>query len=374
MKDIAKRADVSVVTVSRALKNHPGLPKKTCQRIQKIATKMGYRPNPMLSVLMASLRRSRMGKGKRAGRRDNPGVDRNGPVIAFLFSNPNPEQFDDPGMPLGAMFAGARARGAELGYKVERFRLDEPGMSETRMRQLLRARSIPGIIMAPLVDPIPEVDFDWSGFACSTIGYSYTASVLHRVANDQFLTMQLAVEKLVARGYRRIGLVMHRLSDERTNHRWSGGFLSLPLLRGKEAARRVPVFYWEGETPAEGPAGLGDWMKRHEPDAVITVHPYVPEWIEQRGWRVPEDVGLVDLDLQGRGRTQRAQTGREVSGVNRRHDLLGAMALDLVAEQLHLNEQGVPNRPKTVMLGGDWEEGATLRALWKAGSGVEGSG
>ena len=45
IKDIAKIAEVSHSTVSRALSGHPGIPAKTTNRIKKIASDLGYVPS-----------------------------------------------------------------------------------------------------------------------------------------------------------------------------------------------------------------------------------------------------------------------------------------------------------------------------------------
>ena len=45
IKDIAKRANVSHATVSRALRGHSSIPESTSLRIQKIADDMAYVPN-----------------------------------------------------------------------------------------------------------------------------------------------------------------------------------------------------------------------------------------------------------------------------------------------------------------------------------------
>ncbi len=58
MRDIAGKAGVSVMTVSRALNNHPGLAPLTRERILQLAGELGYRPNPMVSALMRSRRQS----------------------------------------------------------------------------------------------------------------------------------------------------------------------------------------------------------------------------------------------------------------------------------------------------------------------------
>jgi len=45
LKDVARRAGVSVATVSRALHDHPRISRETKQRVQQLAAEMGYVPN-----------------------------------------------------------------------------------------------------------------------------------------------------------------------------------------------------------------------------------------------------------------------------------------------------------------------------------------
>jgi LacI family transcriptional regulator len=52
-QDIATIACVSQVTVSLALRSHPRIPESTRKRIEAIARQIGYRPDPMLSSLVA---------------------------------------------------------------------------------------------------------------------------------------------------------------------------------------------------------------------------------------------------------------------------------------------------------------------------------
>ena len=52
--DIAKEANVSASTVSRALRDHPGIGEKTKERIQKLAKKMGYIPSAVAKSLVTN--------------------------------------------------------------------------------------------------------------------------------------------------------------------------------------------------------------------------------------------------------------------------------------------------------------------------------
>lgn len=58
IKDVAKRADVGIVTVSRALNGQEGVSAATRQKIQNIADTMGYRPNRHARFLKLSFNRS----------------------------------------------------------------------------------------------------------------------------------------------------------------------------------------------------------------------------------------------------------------------------------------------------------------------------
>ncbi|AHF91213.1 LacI family transcriptional regulator [Opitutaceae bacterium TAV5] len=358
MQMIADQAGVSLMTVSRALKNNPRLSLATRERIRKIATGLGYRPNPLVSALMAQIRHARAPKVW--------------PTIAFLTAHPD-EVYTRAHTYNARIHAGAAERAVMLGYRLERFSLAEPGMTGARMRGMLLARGIPGVILPPLPDPIPDIGFDWSPFACATVGYSYTTPALHRAANDQFNTIRTAVHRLTGLGYERIGLAIRHEDDHRVENKWGGGFLSFhPYL---PARRRLPVFLWhyarnqpracahtrageEGwedwEGSGEMPSGFSAWFHRHKPDAIISLQPLmVRTWLKSLGARVPEDVSLVSLNLQHN------QSG--FSGVDQNNALLGAAAVELVVEQIHHNEHGVPARAKTVMIMGDWVEGATTR-------------
>jgi transcriptional regulator with XRE-family HTH domain len=59
MQEVADRAQVSRMTVSRALRNDPKISLATRERVQQIARDMGYRTNALVSALMSNLRQTR---------------------------------------------------------------------------------------------------------------------------------------------------------------------------------------------------------------------------------------------------------------------------------------------------------------------------
>ena len=59
MSQLARVAGVHQSTVSRALRRDRSIPAATRQRIQALADKLGYRPHPLVSALVA-LRRRRL--------------------------------------------------------------------------------------------------------------------------------------------------------------------------------------------------------------------------------------------------------------------------------------------------------------------------
>src|SRR5690606_10532562 len=58
---IADAVGVHLSTVSLALRNDPRLPEETRARIRAVAQKLGYAPNPLVSLLMSRVRRRNAG-------------------------------------------------------------------------------------------------------------------------------------------------------------------------------------------------------------------------------------------------------------------------------------------------------------------------
>jgi DNA-binding LacI/PurR family transcriptional regulator len=332
---IASLAKVSQSTVSRALRNHPGLPRETCLRIQALAQRLGYSANPLLSSIFANLRR----------RRVRPELG----TLAFLTAHSRQDEWRNHPGSYRDFFVGARDRAAQQGFAVEAHWAAESRMPSHRLNSILHARGISGVILSTRDAQQHFTALQWDQFALVRIGLSQHAFPVHCAVNDQYRTFRLVAGQLASRRYARIGLALSRWQDEVTDHSWLAGY---SVWQQTQPARaRVPV-YLDADF-SEKP--FLAWFRRHKPDAVISVNPDVVHWLRSAGVSMPEKVGAAVLDWnEGCG---------DIAGANQNSCDVGAAAVDILLGQLRRNERGVPARRRTVMIESSWRDGVTVRPI-----------
>lgn len=335
LKEIASEAGVSLMTVSRALRGEPRVSRDTGARIRRIAERLRYRPNPLVSALMRSRR------ARQAEPRDLK--------LAFVTAFPTRDGWQAVRL-YREFFAGAKLEAERSGYGLEEFWVTAPGMTPRRLSQVLQTRNIRGVLLAPLPASQGRLDLDWQHFCGVAFGYSIAAPALHRVSNHQFRSMRLLLAHLSELGYRRPGLALARSLDERVLHQWLGGFL---VEQKSRCERHIPLCLipdekWNRERFAH-------WLQRHRPDVVIGHQEELLEWLHHASHRVPEDIGFVHLDCP--------TADGSLSGLYQNGPEIGAAAADMLVDMLHRNETGLPTVPRTVVMDGSWCAGATTRRL-----------
>jgi LacI family transcriptional regulator len=347
MADVAGKAGVHVTTVSLALRNHRRLPEATRQRIQALAARLGYRPDPVLRALVAY--RSR-GMGRRSE-----------PTLAYV-TNWNTRLGWKHVTAHPDFFSGAERMAGQLGYRLEHFWMREPGLSNGRLGRVLFARGIVGLIIASHGREMgDELQFDWPNFSAVKIDYFPHEPLLHNVTNNQCDIVRLAMQKLVAAGYRRIGFVMHRGWDHAVDHLWTAGYLCEQQHLPEE--ERLPAHIFPGMEPIErwlnesnepveaDLAPFREWMQAHRPEVIISKGSFVLPLLRRMGLRVPRDVAFVDVFLEKQDGT--------TAGVRQNHETVGAVALEILAGQIQHNKFGVPDIPTTTFVEGTWFDGGT---------------
>src|SRR5260221_9176266 len=141
MAEIAQELGVASSTVSRALRGDPRISVQMRQRVETLAKNTGYRPNPLVSALMAS-RRRRGGGGE---------VD----VIALVTNYGGRERWRAEDV-CRWEYEGIVALATALGFRVEIFPFAEYGGNANPMIPRLRARGIPGVSLRFLPDEDPQ--------------------------------------------------------------------------------------------------------------------------------------------------------------------------------------------------------------------------
>lgn len=333
IRELAAGLGVSHTTVSLALRDASRIPIATRRRIQAYAAKHNYRTDAFISTLMARLRTLRK-KPVRAAL---------GLVSAWSTRNgwralPNLVRFHQ----------GAQRRARELGYALDELWLNEPGMTGKRMTRILRARGIRGVLLLALPSVGGEVQLEWRHFAYVAKGLTLTHPPAHRVVSSHYEDMQLVLDELARRGYRRIGLAMSHGLSVRVGRAWLAAFLL--HQNGVPAQRRVPALITE---TADEEKHFRKWFSGHRPEVILFSELPITRWVEKMRLRVPADVGLVHLDW--------SPGEAPLAGLDANAELLGEAATDLLVGQLQANEFGIPKHEKIVSVRGHWVPGNSVR-------------
>lgn len=337
MAQLAAKAGVCKATVSLALRHDPRISAGTIRRVQELAKRLGYTRNPVLDELMSELRRSRGAAYKR--------------TIALLNAHPQRRALlDHPTVPVWV--EGCRRRAAYLGYTTDEFWLHDPELDAPRLGRILHARGIRGAIVLGAFVPEslperfaalwPEVTTVLTGIRSRRPALPFTCVDHHNLVRD-------AVARLSDLGYTRPGLVVYRHVDIVTDSRFSCAMWLAQQARPE--ADRVPTLVPEDQASAE--ASFRTWFAAHRPDAVLTVHTQVREWLAAMKVAVPRDVGLVHLE--------RNRFTADWAGMDQHNDVAGEAAVEMLVGLLQNKELGIPAFPRATLIGATWADGATVR-------------
>jgi LacI family transcriptional regulator len=338
MAQIAAELGVSKNTVSLAIRHDPQIPPYTRQRVIAAARRMGYTSNPVISHLMAELRKSKTGPSRH--------------TLALLNAHSTRDAFRrHPTIP--AYVEGCRRRAAAQGYGVDIFWLQDPELDGKRLNRILRARGIRGLIVVGTMDDnhLPDrFAQTWDRHACVVTGVRTHSPTLSFCCVDHHALVIEAVEQALRLGYRRPGLAIPRDIDQLVEGRFSSG-----MWIGQQELppeQRLSPFYDVDRARTE-PECFYAWLDREKPDVVFTLYNVIRRLVEGRGLRVPEDIGLIQLE--------RRADEPDWAGMDQHNDLTGEAAVDMVISLLHNNEMGIPAFPRATLIEASWVPGRTVR-------------
>jgi LacI family transcriptional regulator len=275
IKDVAQAAGVSTQTVSRVLNKRPDVSEDTRVRIEAVISEMGYSPNVLARSLIQ-------------GRSNTLGV------VGYGLGYYGPSR----------VLTGVQRRANELGFSLLLSLLRDPesNTGEEIFHNLLD-HQVDGIIWA-----VPEIggNRDWIAkklprFSSPVVFINMEpAPGLHVAAMDNRAGGRLAVEHLLAQGYRNIGIITGPESWWESQQRelgWrdamrSTGALPCPL----DQLRECGDWY-----PSSGEEALAVLLKRcPDLEAVFACNDPMAAGAlraaRRLGRRVPDDLAIVGYD------------------------------------------------------------------------------
>jgi LacI family transcriptional regulator len=337
MTDVARLAGVSKNTVSLALRNDPQIPESTRQRVRKAVSELGYTANPVVSELMAELRRGSQAAYKHNFALINANQDRS----AFLKHPTIPDYV-----------AGCRRRAAQLGYGLDEFWLHDPELGAGRLESILRARGIRGALVIGMMKENrlpPGFESLWKGFAAVVTGVRTHDPTLSFACVDHHALVIEAMERIRERGIRRPALVIEGVIDRLVGGRFTAAFEH--AVKNLPSADRLAPFL-KVDASRESPEVFRDWLLKRRPDAILTLHTVVEEWVNKAGMEIPRDIGLVQLECR-RGCDDWA-------GMEQHNDLTGEAAVDLLVSLTTAGKEPLSLSPRGILITPTWKDGRTL--------------
>jgi DNA-binding LacI/PurR family transcriptional regulator len=329
---VAKHAGVHSTTVSRAMRNDPQIPISTRQRIKKIAQRLNYSVDPLVSSLAKRQRKSKVFRG----------------ILAWIDNFPTPNGSQKISA-FKEYFEGAQGRAAELGFQLENVWIGGKRESAYRTSSVLRTRNIQGLLLAPQPHNYQPPNLQWEWFSVLTLGYSLRSPEFHVVTNHQYHTIIKVFRRLLALGYRRIGLVLSLEDHVRTKYNYLAGFLV-------EENHVLP----KDQVPPYMPSAytfefFSKWYKKYKPEAIITQNVDTYQWLQALRIKVPQDVGLVGASLR--------EQEKFASGVSQQNEKVGRAAADFLVSLIERNERGIPQHPLNLLCEGKWLLGQCVRRV-----------
>ncbi|HSI84230.1 MAG: LacI family DNA-binding transcriptional regulator [Candidatus Methylacidiphilales bacterium] len=333
LREIAEAAGVHYSTISLALRDHPNVSVPVREKIKKLASDMGYTPDPALSALNA-YRKTKLTVHYQS-------------TLAWI-DNWEPTKLRAAST-FNEYYTGAATRARQLGYELEEFCLEKEGISPERASRILHSRGIKGLLLAPQPESGMRLPFDYERFSSVTFGYSLQPRVFHLVTNHQFHSLTLALDKLTELNYKRIGMFIPQDIDEKVDNMYLSAHWNF-YRKHKKARRIEPCLYKAGGSrPAFPP-----WFQKHKPDVIMSFGGIpVLEMLENMGLNVPGDVGYIQLSV--------GSNEPEISGVYENGLLIGRTAVDFLVGMLQRGEMGFPEVPIRIQVEGSWRQGKTVR-------------
>jgi LacI family transcriptional regulator, galactose operon repressor len=275
LRDVAQQAGVSIKTVSRVVNNEADISKETRQRVSAVIAELGYRPSKLARALVTHH------------------TDTIGLIVGDI-ANPF----------FAEVAHGVLAAARDLGYELFLRSSDYQPQQEIDALYALADHNVDGMIIFPDWDNRAELEaFASQHMPLVVVDRAFPPHPrIGLVLNDIRGGAQRAVEYLVGKGHRAIGMLAGRTGPRHQEERLQG-------FRQALLAHRLPVVgEWILTGSPNGEVGLArGYAAAHQ---LLTQHPQVTAAFAyddliaigalqaglELGRRVPDDFAIVGFD------------------------------------------------------------------------------
>jgi len=325
MRIIAQALDLSVATVSRALRNDPCVKPETRDLVVRKAGEMGYQANRYLGEVMSSIRR-----GQTKIFRGNLGL---------LWGSAIPEKKSDPR--LLQIREGVQAGADRLGYALSEFSLAEH--SPKSLARILLARGVAGLLVTVPAFTARKayLRFDFEKFSTVFVGWGLLQPAMHTVRFDYFQAVRLALHHARHTFGQRIAAVWDESTDRRSHSIARSAFITHHSA-GVSKAEKLFL-----EAKSLDPKKTVALLERHRIEClIIEAGVKMPAWLS--GFLPPQncvffrDPGAIP----------------SFGWIDTQNDLMGLWAVELIASKLRQHEKGIPPKRQITLVPPEWRAGS----------------
>jgi LacI family transcriptional regulator len=270
IKEIAKIANVSPMTVSRAVNNSHKVREATREKILKIANRLGYRPNRIARSL----------------------VSKKSNLISLVVANISNPFFAE-------ISRGIEDKAREHGYNVIFSSTDDDSKNLESCVRIMREMGVDGFIIAavslnePIVDELVDQDFP-----VVLVNRRVKKNNVNYVVVDNQKGAHLAVEHLINNGYKKIAIITGKSSVSTGKERFRG-YRNVLAAHGlkfkKEYSSQGPFTKEHGKKAARKMLTL-----KNRPEAIFAASDHIALGVMdaagELGLKIPQDLAIVGFD------------------------------------------------------------------------------
>lgn len=276
IRDLAKRAGVSVATISRVLNHYPDVSEETKERVQALVRELNYRPSAAARSLVT--------------RRSN--------VIGVFFLQDHAQA-----MLLHPFFqevvVGFKRAVGSAGFDLLQFTNQKAGQLDFSYTRRCRHHQVDGVVLMGVSRHDPGmVELAASGIPCMCIDVDIVGKRAGYVMSHNRGGAQSAVRHLVGLGHRQVAMINGRTTDLVGHDRFMGYRDGLNEAGLPYRAEYVleDDFTWE-----HGYAAMQRLLLLPEPPTSVfaaadLVAMGAIKAIQERGLSVPQDIAIVGFD------------------------------------------------------------------------------